>query len=606
LPENIYVYNSLNPLRRDIRLIKLKRSPFTGISSSLETFSLENAPKYEAISYTWGSPTKDHLVFFDGNWLPTTRSVYRIIQDRASYFRTRLLWIDAVCINQENDAEKSVQVSMMGEIYHQAERVIIWLGDIRVRSSEVTTLMFLLEKLNYNIRNFEERMLRLDSQQFNAGTHESWEALGRMLTHPYWQRTWIIQEIAKARTVHILYGGRYISWDFFSLMVHQLGIEPGNRIMAQELVILKNDLFEILSGVIQIHLIWVIRETLTQGKPLSLEEALSYTYQCMATDARDKVFALGNLVLLTDMEEQTDIQPNYSLAVQQVYIRTARYILSRQANIILLHGGIGQKRNVSDLPSWVPDWTAQQPQIYETGVPAGRGYNPCGPGPLNLPLLTLSPNLLEISIQAIPLSQILHVSSVACPTSARGQQIDAKSFKSFYQAARLMVFSHCPRKYTLTNQNRAEAFWRTLIGDRHQRPDHQPNDSTRFRWPAQPEYEQLFQVWRNCALFGLKDRQLSDDQVKTASFAFGRALDTACGDGRKFAVTQDGMMALVPSLTEVGDVVVLVAGFAKPVLLRRGEMEGESWKLVGDCYVHGVMGGELWDGGKKAREFIIC
>jgi len=256
-----------------------------------------------------------------------------------------LLWIDAVCINQEDDAEKSFQVSMMGEIYYQADRVIIWLGDIHVRSSEVTTLMFLLEKLNYNIRNFEERMLRLDSQQFIAGTHESWEALGRMLAHPYWQRTWIIQEIAKARTVHILYEGRYISWYFFSLMVHQLGIEPGNRIMAQELVILKNDLVGILSGVIQIHLIWVIRETLTQGKPLSLEEALSYTYKCIATDTRDKVFALGNLVLLTDIEEQTDIQPNYSLAVQQVYIRTARYILSRYANIILLHGSIGQKRN---------------------------------------------------------------------------------------------------------------------------------------------------------------------------------------------------------------------------------------------------------------------
>jgi hypothetical protein len=166
---------------------------------------------------------------------------------------------------------------------------------------------------------------------------------------------------------------------------------------------------------------------------------------------------------MTEIEEQTDIRPNYSLIVQQIHIRTARYILSHQPNIILLHGGIGQKRNVSDLPSWVPDWTAQQSQIYVAVFPAGQGYSACGPGPLNSPLLALSPNLLEISIQAVPRSQILHVSPVARPTPARGQQIEAKSFKSFYQAARLMVFSHCPKKYTLTNQNRAEAFWRTLI-----------------------------------------------------------------------------------------------------------------------------------------------
>ncbi|PMD13538.1 HET-domain-containing protein, partial [Hyaloscypha hepaticicola] len=185
LANNIYEYEGLNVHSKEIRLIKLRRNLITGVRSSLEHFSSEDAPAYEAVSYTWDSPIKDHLVFFDGCWLPTTRNVYRILLDRASLFRTRWLWIDAVCINQENDAEKSVQVGMMGEIYHGAERVIVWLGDVAVKTSEVIAAMFLLEKLQYNIRNYEQYKLKLDSME--------------LFRHPYWQRMWIIQEVAKAR-----------------------------------------------------------------------------------------------------------------------------------------------------------------------------------------------------------------------------------------------------------------------------------------------------------------------------------------------------------------------------------------------------------------------
>lgn len=603
-PEDVYIYKALNPLKREIRLIKLKRNPFTGICSTLETYPLESPPRYEAISYTWGVPIKDHLVFFDGRWLPTTQNVYRIFQDRSSFFRTRWLWVDAVCINQADDEEKSVQVNMMGEIYHTAERVIVWLGDKLVPSSEVTSAMFLLENFNYNIRNYGDRMLKLDSLQFMAGTHDSWEALGRLLTHPYWQRTWIVQEIAKARVVHILYGGRYISWDFFSLMLQGLGAESGKRIMAQELIVLKNDVMGLLSGVIQISAIWVMRETLAKGKPLALEDALSFTHKCMATDSRDKVFALGNMVSLINITEQTDIRPDYGLTVHQVYIRTARYILSRQSNFILLQCGIGYKRSISDLPSWVPDWTTRQPQSNETGGSPGQAYNACGPGPFKSALATLSPNLLEISIQAMRISKIGPISSVGYSAPASGQQIKHQTPQSFYQAAHSIAFSHCLEVYTLTKQSRAEAFWRTLIGDRHQRPNYEPGVWPRFQWPANPEYEEHFQVWRN-GILGLGFGQLSNDQVNDTNFAFSRALANACGVGTRFAVTEEGLMALVPPLTEVGDVVVLVAGFAKPVLLRGGCMDGNKWRLVGDCYVHGVMGGELWDDGKRATEVTI-
>lgn len=66
------------------------------------------------------------------------------------------------------------------------------------------------------------------------------------------------------------------------------------------------------------------------------------------------------------------------------------------------------------------------------------------------------------------------------------------------------------------------------------------------------------------------------------------------------------MMALVPPLTNVGDEVCIVGGAAKPVLLRVKDEERGKHVLVGDCYVHGVMNGEKWGGGKLARTVTIC
>lgn len=88
-PDDIYHYETLDSTSQEIRLIRLTRGPLTGIRCSLKHFKLQEAPAYEAISYTWGTSTKDRLVFFNGHWFPITRNVYKILQDRGSYFQTR-------------------------------------------------------------------------------------------------------------------------------------------------------------------------------------------------------------------------------------------------------------------------------------------------------------------------------------------------------------------------------------------------------------------------------------------------------------------------------------------------------------------------------------
>jgi hypothetical protein len=122
--------------------------------------------------------------------------------------------------------------------------------------------------------------------------------------------------------------------------------------------------------------------------------------------------------------------------------------------------------------------------------------------------------------------------------------------------------------------------------------------------PADYIYAEYFELWRT-EVEGTKELSILPD----GGFDYAKAMGIACSDGRRLAVTDDGLMAIVPQFTEVGDVICLVGEVEKPLLMRpdSGDEKGhrERWRIVGDCYVHGIMDGEKWDEGKGARSFIL-
>jgi hypothetical protein len=123
-----YQYEEL-PAGKWIRLLKLlPGSSDAEIELELFTTELESAPPYESISYCWGDPEDLEDVICSSQTVEITYSLYSGL-DRFRYpERARILWADAICINQANDKEKGVQVNMMGEIYDRATGVLVWLG----------------------------------------------------------------------------------------------------------------------------------------------------------------------------------------------------------------------------------------------------------------------------------------------------------------------------------------------------------------------------------------------------------------------------------------------------------------------------------------------
>ncbi|KAK0644469.1 heterokaryon incompatibility protein-domain-containing protein, partial [Cercophora newfieldiana] len=133
------IYSPLNSTKREIRLCRILPFSFSQecVSCVLSTVSLDAAPDFEALSYVWGDAADRVPIIVNGQRLLATKNLeaaMRALSSRAmmgfgaSRDFTRVVWIDALCIDQTNLAERASQVKLMGDIYSSARHVVTWLG----------------------------------------------------------------------------------------------------------------------------------------------------------------------------------------------------------------------------------------------------------------------------------------------------------------------------------------------------------------------------------------------------------------------------------------------------------------------------------------------
>lgn len=124
-----------------IRILRLqphqdKQSAIRCQLSDLELRSSEGLCPYEALSYVWGSPDKPHTIDIDGYSLSVGANLYAALLSLRYTSLERILWVDALCIDQTNITEKEQQIQLMAEIYAKARSVIIWLGEATTAATE--------------------------------------------------------------------------------------------------------------------------------------------------------------------------------------------------------------------------------------------------------------------------------------------------------------------------------------------------------------------------------------------------------------------------------------------------------------------------------------
>jgi hypothetical protein len=137
-----YCYSSLSLGPDNIRLLRLMphENEKADIECELFEYSLRNSGKrnhlYEALSYAWGGSDKPLFISIKEHKLPVTANLHTALSRLRDRSLTRIIWVDAVCIDQENLKERGDQVQLMAKIYSEANRVIVWLGEMADNSDD--------------------------------------------------------------------------------------------------------------------------------------------------------------------------------------------------------------------------------------------------------------------------------------------------------------------------------------------------------------------------------------------------------------------------------------------------------------------------------------
>ena len=206
-----FSYEPLDTSRRSFRLIEVL--PFTEgreVECRIQHALLPNTESsdsgYYALSYAWGdqSASTKRTISLNGKMFSVGYNLYQFLVFAAKTLEDvrQNLWIDAICINQEDISERNHQVQQMGNIYRGAQTVFVWLGlEAETQLKEQRVRIF----LRHLLKEFGFRDLDCVDTQ-----------LMELARAPYWTRVWIVQELALARKVRIIYGSRYISWKTIS------------------------------------------------------------------------------------------------------------------------------------------------------------------------------------------------------------------------------------------------------------------------------------------------------------------------------------------------------------------------------------------------------
>lgn len=207
-----YVYKPIST-SGCIRVLFLEPgTPHEQLRGSLKIVPLDTT-NFEALSYAWGSWEKPYSITLPDGTIPITRSLYQALLRLRRYTKTRCLWVDAVCIDQTNNEEKSTQIMLMPRIYSEASRTIVYIGEDDENGNVVLDFFEKLGRTNFSslpsMSITPEWILEHDLPAQGAPL---WYTLLEFWRRPWFRRTWVVQEFIMAKDVLIVCGDRSVKW----------------------------------------------------------------------------------------------------------------------------------------------------------------------------------------------------------------------------------------------------------------------------------------------------------------------------------------------------------------------------------------------------------
>ncbi|KAI1350325.1 heterokaryon incompatibility protein-domain-containing protein [Xylaria sp. FL0043] len=348
LPLQPYHYRPL-PSSAQSRIIALE--PSSDVSAPLncriEELRVESDEGFQALSYTWGAPTFTETLIVDkAYFLRITPN----LRDALCRFRlpsdTRRLWVDAVCINQQDEDEKGKQIPYMDVIYRGASTVLVWLGNYPMQAACLR-----------NIKSYPRLVGRERGPGSRVGRQEHSELLmsvSSLVQLPWFSRRWIVQEATLNPDVLLFCCNEELSWVRLASCLGMISNPPPDTKSLHTLLAMVN-----------LWKQWVFNADVVRNTGIfDLLEAFD-NFQCF--DDRDRLFALGGLATDVSMGRKSSpgllpLHADYTTSTESLYTRFCRDVLEHTEEPRkhdMLRSSLARcsnSHNQSNLSSWVPDW----------------------------------------------------------------------------------------------------------------------------------------------------------------------------------------------------------------------------------------------------------
>lgn len=552
----------------DIALQETDESQLRDKAEFAPEYRVSAAPQleqYEALSYVWGSPVEPSLVVVgeEGRYIPITRNLDVAMRHLRYPDRPRVVWVDALCIDQTSLSDKSRQVGHMSHIFWSTPRVVVWLGPEADDSDRAVNILESIgQKIQVNWKRLiyscvaEEDEDVWGKQRFLHQLpldERHWAAIGSLTKRPWFERIWIRQEVFKAGDEAVVYCGRScISLELLRRGLFRVSIPRTDALETWAAVtVLRPNHY---------HRLRDLRVALTGAK---------------CTDPRDYIY--GTLGLLSE-NRNLGITPDYSKSLAEVY-----------QDITLRHIGVYESLELLDacgndpahyeclsspentkLPSWVPKWTSASPRrsylLLPRRVYLAARTEYLGDGILRVAGLTKG--AIKDIIELDTTTQIGFRASMRGIVPKDAAHLQYPGGGSLWDAYRIALCGNCFRDRTVPTNTTGISHLddgqshAALEGIIH--GEEPPQSLGRSPvWPTDsPEYAFYYTAYK-------------------------------CLDANQFFMTEDGLMGWAPKQARQGDHIAIMLGSETPTVIRPvSSSETEQYEVVGPCYLQGFMFGE--------------
>ncbi|KAK5944387.1 hypothetical protein PMZ80_003668 [Knufia obscura] len=587
LPQNHFRLLTLLPGTREDR-IKIR----------VESYDISSPPSFTALSYCWGSGSKDSSCDCEPSQLVfITKNLDQALRHCRSEKTEAHVWIDQICIDQDNDDDKTQQVRLMRAIYSSAANVIIWLGD----ANEKTKLVYdLIEQIGQEILRTIRSNPKMSFHdpadpmkiyvplKLSSADEPEWFAFRQLLSRPWFERTWTFQELVLAKEAYLWCGPHKTSWNQFFMVC--MTIDTWDRKQKDSASHLKGETEKInfLSTCAARHL--------KKAKQLDFDAATSpwaelgtlmkNAMKLKSSIGHDKIYAL--LGVAEDVHAH-HFPIRYTAPLREVYANVTKHLIAGHGDL----SPLGLKSVVpevkprigpSSFPSWVPDYRYARSEfenrvlfVGPKPLPHGRerGYSATG---LSRADVVVDWDL-KLRLRGVFVGRIEVLSELS--GNLTGLQSNGRNVLTNGSWQQLAQQYASDSKYVVTNEPIDLAYARTRVCDYlpgETRPQHRAARAQPLSSMSEPGPSSLITTPNGEKLF---DPQINDAMP-------GRIL--ASTTGRRLCISADGHICLCHQNCVEGDEIWLLLGADMPFILRK--LETGMYHFMGEAYVHGVMDGE--------------